>query len=130
MGVGVKWLPDFKVVFGAHHPERNKKKHWGNRCVEPSEAHIRALRFAKLERQKKSCSLGLLENLLQIIIHHYPIFSHSGLELSIAMFQLPEGKPDIAQPSLFIFCLRLYSAMIMRFVLTHVTRFSVFRFLW
>lgn len=23
MGVGVKWLPDFKV-FGAHHPERNK----------------------------------------------------------------------------------------------------------
>jgi hypothetical protein len=42
-------------------------------------------------------------HLLQIIIHRYPIFSHSGLELSIAMFRLPEGKPDIAQPSFFIF---------------------------
>ena len=128
MGVGVKWLPDFKVVFGAHHPERSKKKHWGNRCVEPSEAHIRALRFAKLERPKKSCSLGLLENLLQIIIHHYPIFSHSGLELSIAMFRLPEGKPDIAQPSLFIFCLRLYSTMISIYAFCIDTCYTVFSF--
>ena len=67
-------------------------------------------------------------HLLQIIIHHYPIFSHSGLELSIAMFRLPEGKPDIAQPSLFIFCLRLYSTMISIYAFCIDTCYTVFSF--
>ena len=77
---------------------------------------------------KKRLFTWLAGNLLQIIIHHYPIFSHSGLELSIAMFRLPEGKPDIAQPSLFIFCLRLYSTMISIYAFCIDTCYTVFSF--